>query len=155
MTTNYLTAEAYKKLKEELEYLRKVKRKEIAQRVQEAKELGDLSENADYQKAKEDQAALESRIIELEEFLKRAVIIQPKKTDRVEIGSIIEVENLSQSTSKKQVFTIVGSHEAQPLEGRISNESPLGKAFLGKKVGEIVDVETPKGKVQYKILKIK
>ncbi|MGE4555038.1 MAG: transcription elongation factor GreA [Candidatus Paceibacterota bacterium] len=115
MTTNYLTAEAYKKLKEELEYLRKVKRKEIAQRVQEAKELGDLSENADYQKAKEDQAALESRIIELEEFLKRAVIIQPKKTDRVEIGSIIEVENLSQSTSKKQVFTIVGSHEAQPL----------------------------------------
>jgi len=117
--------------------------------------LGDLSENADYQKAKEDQAALESRIIELEEFLKRAVIIQPKKTDRVEIGSIIEVENLSQSTSKKQVFTIVGSHEAQPLEGRISNESPLGKAFLGKKVGEIVDVETPKGKVQYKILKIK
>lgn len=155
MTTNYLTAEAYKKLKEELEYLRKVKRKEIAQRVQEAKELGDLSENADYQKAKEDQAALESRIIELEEFLKRAAIIQPKKTDRVEIGSIIEVENLSQSTSKKQVFTIVGSHEAQPLEGRISNESPLGKAFLGKKVGEIVDVETPKGKVQYKILKIK
>jgi len=155
MTINYLTAEAYKKLKEELEYLRKVKRKEIAQRVQEAKELGDLSENADYQKAKEDQAALESRIIELEEFLKRAVIIQPKKTDRVEIGSIIEVENLSQSTSKKQVFTIVGSHEAQPLEGRISNESPLGKAFLGKKVGEIVDVETPKGKVQYKILKIK
>jgi transcription elongation factor GreA len=155
MTTNYLTAEAYKKLKEELEYLRKVKRKEIAQRVQEAKELGDLSENADYQKAKEDQAALESRIIELEEFLKRAVIIQPKKTDRVEIGSIIEVENLSQSTSKKQVFTIVGSHEAQPLEGRISNESPLGKAFLGKKVGEIIDVETPKGKVQYKILKIK
>ncbi len=155
MTTNYLTAEAYKKLKEELEYLRKVKRKEIAQRVQEAKELGDLSENADYQKAKEDQAALESRIIELEEFLKRAVIIQPKKTDRVEIGSIIEVENLSQSTSKKQVFTIVGSHEAQPLEGKISNESPLGKAFLGKKVGEIVDVETPKGKVQYKILKIK
>lgn len=155
MTTNYLTAEAYKKLKEELEYLRKVKRKEIAQRVQEAKELGDLSENADYQKAKEDQAALESRIIELEEFLKRAAIIQPKKTDRVEIGSIIEVENLSQSTSKKQVFTIVGSHEAQPLEGRISNESPLGKAFLGKKVGEIADVETPKGKVQYKILKIK
>ena len=155
MTINYLTAEAYKKLKEELEYLRKVKRKEIAQRVQEAKELGDLSENADYQKAKEDQAALESRIIELEEFLKRAVIIQPKKTDRVEIGSIIEVENLSQSTSKKQVFTIVGSHEAQPLEGRISNESPLGKAFLGKKVGEIIDVETPKGKVQYKILKIK
>lgn len=155
MTINYLTAEAYKKLKEELEYLRKVKRKEIAQRVQEAKELGDLSENADYQKAKEDQAALESRIIELEEFLKRAVIIQPKKTDRVEIGSIIEVENLSQSTSKKQVFTIVGSHEAQPLEGRISNESPLGKAFLGKKVGEIADVETPKGKVQYKILKIK
>ncbi|HOK34629.1 MAG TPA: transcription elongation factor GreA [Candidatus Paceibacterota bacterium] len=155
MTTNYLTAEAYKKLKEELEYLRKVKRKEIAQRVQEAKELGDLSENADYQKAKEDQAALESRIIELEEFLKRAVIIQPKKTDRVEIGSIIEVENLSQSTSKKQVFTIVGSHEAQPLEGKISNESPLGKAFLGKKVGEIADVETPKGKVQYKILKIK
>ncbi|HOQ15300.1 MAG TPA: transcription elongation factor GreA [Candidatus Paceibacterota bacterium] len=155
MTINYLTAEAYKKLKEELEYLRKVKRKEIAQRVQEAKELGDLSENADYQKAKEDQAALESRIIELEEFLKRAVIIQPKKTDRVEIGSIIEVENLSQSTSKKQVFTIVGSHEAQPLEGKISNESPLGKAFLGKKVGEIADVETPKGKVQYKILKIK
>jgi transcription elongation factor GreA len=155
MTTNYLTAEAYKKLKEELEYLRKVKRKEIAQRVQEAKELGDLSENADYQKAKEDQAALESRIIELEEFLKRAVIIQPKKTDRVEIGSIIEVENLSQSTSKKQVFTIVGSHEAQPLEGKISNESPLGKAFLGKKVGEIADVETQKGKVQYKILKIK
>ena len=150
-----LTQEGYNKIEEEVEYLKTVKRKEVAERIKVAISFGDLSENADYQKAKEDQAALESRIIELEEFLKRAVIIQPKKTDRVEIGSIIEVENLSQSTSKKQVFTIVGSHEAQPLEGRISNESPLGKAFLGKKVGEIIDVETPKGKVQYKILKIK
>lgn len=155
MKKNYLSPEAYKKLKEELEYLKKVKRKEIIQKLQEAKELGDLSENAAYQEAKEAQSALESQIMELEEFLKHASIIQKKKTNKVELGSTIEVIGVIKGKKVKREFTIVGSHETQPMEGKISNESPLGQAFLGKSVGEEVIIKTPEGEIKYKILKIK
>ncbi|MGE4554551.1 MAG: transcription elongation factor GreA [Candidatus Paceibacterota bacterium] len=154
MKKNYLTPEAYKKLKEELEYLKTVKRKEIIEKVQEAKELGDLSENAAYQEAKEAQSALESRIIELEEFLKNSAIIQKRKSDKIELGSTIEVEGVIDGKKVKRIFTIVGSHETQPLEGKISNESPLGQAFLGKKRGDEVVIKTPSGEIKYRILKI-
>ncbi len=154
MNKNYLSPEAYKKLKEELEYLKTVKRKEIIQKIQEAKELGDLSENAAYQEAKEAQSVLETRIIELEEFLKNASIIQKKKSGKVELGSTVEVEGVISGKKVRRKFTIVGSHETQPQEGKISNESPLGQAFLGKGVGEEVIVKTPDGEIKYKILKI-
>ncbi|MDD5760766.1 MAG: transcription elongation factor GreA [Candidatus Pacebacteria bacterium] len=155
MGKNYVTPERYKSLKEELKELKSEKRKEIAERIQEAKELGDLSENAAYQEAKESQEALESRILELELFLKDASIIRhsPKNNGKVNIGSRIEVQNVDKPNIKK-VFTMVGFQEANPLEGRISNESPLGHAFLGRKKGETVLVKTPQGEVKYKILDI-
>ncbi len=113
--------------------------------------MGDLSENAEYIEAKESQALNESRILELEELLKNAVVIEtPDKKDRVEIGSTAEVK----SERGLERFKIVGSEEANPLEGRISNESPIGRAFLNKRIGDEVDVKTPKGTVKYKIMKI-
>lgn len=153
--TQYITPEAYQKLKEELEELKTVKRREIAQRIKEATDLGDLSENASYQEAKEAQSKLETRILELESYLKTVSIIRHPKTNGqlVEIGSTIIVQSLTPPREKK-TFTITGSLEANPLEGKISNESPLGQAFLKKKEGEIVVVKTPKGEVKYKILKI-
>jgi len=155
MIKNYLTPEAFKKLREELEYLKTVKRKEISQKLQETKELGDLSENAAYQEMKELQSALETRILELDLLLRNVAII--KKTvgnGKVEIGSTIEILSLNISRAKK-TFTIVGSHEAMPSEGKISNESPLGKAFLGRKKGEVIVVKTPHGEVKYKVVNIK
>ncbi len=153
--TQYITEEAYEKLKKELEELKTVKRKEIAQRIKEAKDLGDLSENASYQEAKEAQSQLESRILELESFLKTVSIIkQPKlKGKIVQMGSTVIVTSLGPKREKKK-FTITGSLEANPLEGKISNESPLGQAFLNKKKGEIAVVKTPKGEVKYKIVDI-
>lgn len=155
MNKNYVTQETYKTLKEELHQLKTIKRKEIAERLQEAKELGDLSENAAYQEAKDSQVSLESRILDLELFFKNAVIIRhcPENNHIVEVGSQIEIESINKSKTKK-VFTIVGSREANPLEGKISNESPLGRAFLNHKKGETVLVKTPQGEVKYKILKI-
>lgn len=154
MNKNYITPETYKSLKEELEQLKTVKRREIALKIQEAKELGDLSENAAYQEAKDAQAALETKILELETILKNASIIRPTKNSSVVvIGSTITVESLTAPKTKKQ-FTIIGSQEANPALGKISNESPLGKSFLGHKKGDIVIVKTPKGEVKYKILDI-
>ena len=154
MDKNYITSETYKTLRTELEELKTKKRKEIAQAIQEAKELGDLSENAAYQEAKEAQTVLETRILELEDFLKNVSIIsRPSKNGKVELGSTIEVISSIKGQGKK-FFTIVGSAEAKPSEGKISNISPLGRAFLGKKQGEVVLVKTPQGEVKYKILKI-
>ena len=154
MNKNYVTSEAYKALKQELEELKTKKRKEIAEIIQDAKELGDLSENAAYQEAKDAQSVLETRILQLEMFLKNISIIRHASNNHViELGSTIEVKSLTKSRNKK-VFTIVGSHEAKPIEGRISNESPLGKAFLGREKGEIILVNTPQGEVKYKILRI-
>ncbi len=154
MNKNYVTPQAYKALKQELEELKTKKRKEIVEIIQDAKELGDLSENAAYQEAKDAQSVLETRILQLEMFLKNVSIIRHVSSNRVvELGSTIEVKSLTKSGNKK-AFTIVGSHEAEPIEGKISNESPLGRAFLGHKKDDIVLVNTPQGEVKYKILKI-
>ena len=154
MNKNYITPEAYKALKQELEELKTKKRKEIAEIIQDAKELGDLAENAAYQEAKDEQSVLETRILQLEMFLKNISIIRHASNNyAIELGSTIEVKSLTKSRNKK-VFTIVGSHEAKPIEGKISNESPLGRAFLGHSKGEIILVNTPQGEVKYKILKI-
>jgi len=154
MTKNYITPEAYKKLKEELGFLKNQKRREIALKIQEAKELGDLSENAAYQEAKDSQAALETRILEIEVLLKNVSLIRPTKSNEiVEIGSSITVQSLSLPRTKRQ-FTIIGVQEANPAEGKISNESPLGKSFLGHKKGDIIIAKTPKGDVKYKIVDI-
>ena len=154
MNKNYITSEAYKALTKELDELKTIKRKEIAQMLQDAKELGDLSENAAYQEAKEVQSVLETRILQLEIFFKDVSIIRHSSNNHiVQLGSTIEIKSLTQPINNK-VFTIVGSHEAKPIEGRISNESPLGKAFLGHAKDDVLLVNTPQGDVKYKILKI-
>ena len=146
----YITQEGLEKLKKELDELRSVKRQEIVRRIERAKELGDLSENSEYQEAKESQAANEARIAELEELVRRAVIITRSQTGVAEIGSTITAKN--DGTVEK--YTIVGSEEANPRGGKISNESPIGKAFLKKKVGDKVDLETPSGVRKYTIIKV-
>ncbi|MFH0852477.1 MAG: transcription elongation factor GreA [bacterium] len=147
----YLSKEGLEQIKKELEEL-KLKRQEIAQRLEDAKSLGDLSENTEYLQAKEAQSFNEGKILELEELLKNAVVISKNGgSSAVQIGGTIEVS----SQGEKYNFTIVGSEEAKPSDGKISNESPLGKAFLGRKVGEMVEVETPRGKATYKIISIK
>jgi transcription elongation factor GreA len=150
---NFITKEGLEKLKKELEYLKINKRREIAQALQKAKELGDLSENAEYAEAKEAQSFNEGRIAELEEMIKSATTIKTSANqgDIVQIGSTVEIENGQMARE----YTIVGSEEADPANGRISNESPLGMAFLGKKIGDEVEIETPSGKITYRILKIK
>jgi len=151
MAKTYLTEDGHKKLKEELDFLKTTKRQEIAKRIHEAKELGDLSENAEYSAAKEAKAETEVRIAEIEKMLKDSAIIEePKKIGVIQIGSTIEVEN---GTGIKK-FTIVGRNEVDPVSGKISNESPLGAAFLGKKNNDNVTVKTPKGATVYKIKKI-
>ncbi len=149
----YITAEGLEKIKQELEYLVNVERKNIAQRIQEAKELGDLSENAEYSSAKEDQAFLEKKIIELEETIKNAEIIKPKPNLKgiVQIGSTVKFKN---STGESNTYTIVGSQEADPTNGKISNESPIGRAFLNKKPGDTVEFQSPKGLVRFTILAV-
>lgn len=158
----YISPEGLKKLKEELEERKTVKRQEIAERLGEAKSLGDLSENTEYAAAKEEQSFNEGRIFELEQIIKESNLIRPnhKKTKKIQIGSIIEVKLIKSRGNKsnsgeKQSFIIVGSQEADPSQGKISNESPLGEAFFGREVGDIIEVETPKGKMEYKIVNIK
>ncbi len=146
--TNYVTKEGLKKIEEELQHLVHTKRKEIALRIQEAKELGDLSENAEYSDAKEEQALTAARIIELETMLKNTELIAHKKnTDIVEVGSAVTVKG----EEGVLTYTIVGSSEADPLSLKISNESPLGSAFIGKNKGDEVVVKTPGGDVTYTI----
>ncbi len=148
---NYVTKEGLAKLQAELHELKTVKRKELANRIQEAKELGDLSENAEYAEAKNDQSFTEGRIMEIENMFKNVVVISEEQSNgEVRVGSTIKVK----SESGERAFTIVGSNEADPVNGRISNESPLGEGFLGKKVGDTVEVTVPKGVVNYKILAI-
>ncbi len=147
----FLTKEGLEKLKKELEELRTVKRKEIAERVQLAKEFGDLSENAEYVEAKNEQSFIEGRILELETTLKNVTIFKEgAKSDTVRVGSTVTVS----SNGDEKTYTIVGSNEANPTEGRISNRSPLGQGFLGKKVGDDIEVVIPKGKTSYRITHI-
>ena len=147
----YITSEGKKRLEEELDHLKTVKRKEVAKRILEAKELGDLSENAEYSDAKEEQAFNEGRILEIEETVRSATIIAKDENSQiVQVGSVIVVKN----DGEQQEFTIVGSNEADPSSGLISNESPMGKAFLGKKVGDQVQIQAPKGIIGFEIIEI-
>jgi len=148
---NYFTKEGLEKLKKELEYLKTVKRREIAENLRHAASFGDLSENFAYQQAKEEQAFLESRILELEEKIKNAQIIKKKSSNKVEIGSTVVLS----SNGKKEQFQIVGPEEVDPFQGKISYQSPLGKLLLGKAVGQVIEVKSPDRKIKYKILDIK
>lgn len=151
MNKQYLTKERLAELKEELETLKNKKRVEVAERLKQAKEYGDLSENSEYAEAREEQANVETRIAELEDLLKQAVTIKMSGGgDTVSVGSTVTVKK----GEKTMTYMIVGSYEAKPEEGRISDESPLGKAFLKKKAGETVNITTPSGAVTYEILKI-
>ena len=149
--SSYISEEGLEELKGRVHTLKTEKRKEIAERLEHAKTLGDLSENAEYQETKEEQSLVESQISELEEVLRDAVVIHKGgATDRVVIGSTVTVR----SRHGEETYSIVGSEEANPAEGKISNESPLGKAFLGRQVGETADVKTPGGATSYTVQKI-
>ena len=145
----YVSADGLKKLEAELEGLRTSKRAEVAERIHNAMEFGDFSENSELEQAKNDQAFLEGRIQSLEQMLKRAIVIDEKADhDRVEIGSKVVVE----SEGEKAQYVIVGSAEAAPAEGRISNESPVGRALLGHRPGETVRLTVPKGTIEMRIV---
>lgn len=152
-----ITKEGLEKLNEELQYLKDIRRKEVAERIREAISYGDLSENAEYEEAKNEQAFLEGRILELEDKIKHAKIIeehQKRIGETVAIGSHVVIMNMSGKSKKEEEFIIVGSTEADPLNRKISNESPVGKALLDRKQGDIVKVQAPGGAMQYKILKV-
>ena len=149
--TNYLTPEGETKLKAELEELKGPKREELSARLRSAIQMGDLSENADYHKAKEDQGFLEGRIQEIEAILRHAVIIEKSASDAVSIGSHVTIQ---EGDFDPETYHIVGPTEADPRKGRISHESPIGIALMNKKVGQIAEAETPGGKIKFKIVKI-
>lgn len=152
-TTTYLTPEGHEKLRRELDELVHTKRKDIANRIQEAKELGDLAENAEYQGAREEQAFNEGRIEEIEATLRSAVIINDQNASKesVQVGSTVVVKN----RGKEQTIHVVGSNEADPVKGYISNLSPLGQALLGRAAGQEVTVKAPKGDMAMTIVSVK
>ncbi|MBU5440355.1 transcription elongation factor GreA [Tissierella sp. MSJ-40] len=150
----FLTAEGLRKLEDELDDLKTVRRKEIAERIKQALAFGDISENSEYDQAKNEQAQLEERIAKLEMMLRNAKLIDEDdiSTDVVSIGSKVLVKDLEYD--EEMEYTIVGSAEADPYEGRISNESPVGRALLGEKSGDTVEVQVPDGIIKYQILQI-
>ena len=149
-----MTYDGLKKMEQELENLKTVRRKEVAEKIKEARGQGDLSENAEYDAAKEEQGEIESRIVQLENLLRNAEVIDEDvlRMDVVNLGSKVTV--LDVEFDEEMEYTIVGSTEADPMNGRISNESPLGMALLGQKVGATVMADTPDGEVAFKILNI-
>lgn len=147
----YLTADSLDALKKELENLKSVKIPDVARRIDEAKQQGDLSENAEYHQAREDMSWAQGRLQEVEHIINNSQIIVHKKTGTVQIGSALTVS----VNGKKKDYTIVGPQEINPAKGFISNESPLGEAFIGHKVGDKVEVTTPAGKIAYEILEIR
>lgn len=150
-----LTFEGLKKLEQELEYLKTVKRREVAERIKQALSFGDISENSEYDEAKNEQAQVEGRIVQLEGMLKRAKVIDEDdiKTDVVSIGSKVSIYDMEYDEEVE--YYIVGSTEADPSKYKISNESPVGKALIGKAKDEIVEVQVPDGVIKYKILDIR
>ena len=152
---NIMTYEGIKKLEEELEYLKTVRRKEITEKIKVALGYGDLSENSEYDEAKNDQAFNEGRIIKLENMLKNAVVVDESEipTDKVSVGSIVKV--MDYEFDEEVEYAIVGSAEADPMNFKISNESPVGSALLGKKVGDVVEVTVPSGVSKFEILEIR
>jgi transcription elongation factor GreA len=154
MPTNFLTKEGFQKHQDELDYLRNVKRQEVANRLHEAMEGGELIENAEYEAAKNEQAFVEGRIQELEMLLATARVIEENHKDKsglIQIGSKVTIK---EQGFDSETYTIVGVAEANPREGKISNESPIGKAILGHRHGEEVNVETPSGTYKVKIIKV-
>ena len=148
----YLTSEGLEELKQELDYLKLEKRPEVIQALKEARALGDLSENAEYDAARHDQAVTEARITEIEQMIENVVIIENIKTDCVGIGTKVKIEYIDDDETEE--YSIVGSKEADPFENKISNESPIAQAIMGLKVGDIADVASPNGKYQVKVLEI-
>ncbi len=150
-----LTAEGFKNLQEEIEFLQNDKRREIAERIRVAREFGDIAENAEYDAAKNDQAHLEARIAMLEERLANARVVTKKeiKSGEVSIGTKVRLRDVK--ANKTIEYHIVGSAEANPAENKLSNESPVGKAIMGRKKGETVEVAAPRGKLKFKIMDIK
>jgi transcription elongation factor GreA len=152
-TNSFLTKEGYQKLQEELEHLRTTKREEIAARLREAADGEDLIENAEYEAAKNEQAFVEGRIKDLELLLATAKIIEePRASELVQVGAKVTIQEVG--SRGKDAYEIVGAAEANPMEGHISNESPLGKALLGHKAGDVVTVEAPENKYQVKIIEV-
>jgi len=152
-TTQYLSLEKKQELEEERKELKNTKIPEIAQRIDEAKQMGDLSENAEYHDARDQMAWAQSRVLEIENILQRAEIITSTGSDdgTVTLGSTVVVK----VNGKEKEYSIVGAQEADPLSGKISNESPLGEAFMGKKKGDVVEVQVPAGVQEYKIISVK
>ncbi len=154
MAEIFMTAEGKKQLEERLKDLKVNGRAEMAEKIRIAREFGDLSENAEYDIAKDEQAKMEAEIIEIEAKLRNAIIIDEKvKGDKADVGSKIEIKEVKSGTVYS--YTIVGTHESNPMEGRISNESPIGKAVIGKRKGDEVTVKAPLGETVYKIISIK
>ena len=151
---NILTYEGLKKLEDELQDLKVVRRKEVAQKIKEARAQGDLSENAEYDAAKDEQRDIEARIEELEKILKNAEVVDEEEIDLDKINVGCKVKILDIEYNEELEYKVVGSTEANSLTGKISNESPVGRAIIGASVGDIVTVETPAGELQYKILEI-
>lgn len=149
-----LTTEGHQKLEQELEQLKTVRRKEVSEKIKVALSFGDLSENSEYDEAKNEQAMVEARIAEVEQMLKNASVLDESgiTTDTIGVGSVIRIKHLK--LGKEDTYKIVGSTEAAPLQKKISDESPVGKAMLGHHVGDIVDVEAPVGIIQYEVLEI-
>lgn len=149
-----LTYEGLKKLEEELEFLKGVKRREVAERIKQALSFGDISENSEYDEAKNEQAQLEGRIVQIENMLKHAKVIDEDdvRTDSVSLGCKVKVFDMD--LDEKVEYYIVGSTEADPLNNKISNESPVGSALIGQKVGSIVEVTVPDGVIKFEILEI-
>jgi len=151
-----ITKEGFEKLQEELSYLKTTKRKEVAARIKEAISYGDLSENSEYEESKNEQAFVEGRILELEDKIKHAKIIEESASGKkkIQLGSTVHLKNLSKSKDEPEIYTIVGSTEADPIGGKISNESPIGSSLLGCVVGDEVKVHVPAGTVEYKVLRL-
>lgn len=151
-----VTKEGLEKLKEELNFLKEVKRKEVAERLKEAVSYGDLSENSEYEEAKNEQAFIEGRIMEIEEKIKYARIIdeKAKHSQAIQLGSKVVVQNLSSKTKAEEEYTIVGSTEADPINHKISNVSPVGKALMEREAGDTVKVVAPGGMMEYRIIKV-
>ena len=150
----FVTAEGLQKLKDELEHLKLVKRKEVAEALKQAKAFGDLSENSEYDEAKNEQAEVERHIAELEDILDNIEIIKAsdKKKNHITVGATVKVFDVE--FEEEVIYTIVGSTESDPFQNKVSDESPIGVALLGKKVGDVVSVEAPGGMIQLKILEI-